>query len=52
MADRKKHSPLEMLAQVIAAMQLAGPPAAQQKFQTKWNTDTPIDPTDQPAINK
>lgn len=50
MAKKKKDN-LEMLAQVLAAMELAGPPAPAQKFQTKWNTDQPpTDPTDQPAI--
>jgi hypothetical protein len=49
MAKKKKDN-LEMLAQALAAMELAGPPPKQQQFQTKWQTNDPTDPTDQPAV--
>jgi hypothetical protein len=47
---RKKTTPLEMLAQVIAAMELSGPAKPAEKFSDKWVLPEQSNPNDQPVI--
>lgn len=47
---KKKNSSLELLAQALAAMELAGPAKPQEKFSDKWTLPQQYNPNDQPVI--